>query len=175
MSSAHQQTDLEIVELMREERIEPCAFVLSVDENGKPSGMMAGWNMKCSYEPPMWAVAVSKNKYTHKLITQSGEFVIAVPDQTMEDSVRIFGTTHGDVVEKFDITKIRTLDPKIVRTPLLANAIANYECKVQGSYVAGHHTVFFGKVVAATLGNGTKQLFKNGRESGEHHFSVAGD
>ena len=31
---------------------ESCVFVLSVDKKGKPSGMIAAWNMKCSFDPP---------------------------------------------------------------------------------------------------------------------------
>ena len=50
---------------------ESCVFVISVDENSKPSGMIAGWNMKCSANPPLFAVSLSKKGYTHKLIRQS--------------------------------------------------------------------------------------------------------
>jgi len=47
---------------------ESCVFVLSIDENNKPSGMIAGWNMKCSSNPPLFAVALSKKGNTQKLI-----------------------------------------------------------------------------------------------------------
>ncbi len=53
---------------------ESCVFVISVDSEGKPSGMIAGRNMKCSKNPALFAVALSKKGYTHKLIKQSKEF-----------------------------------------------------------------------------------------------------
>ena len=34
---------------------ESCVFVLSVDDSYRPSGMIAGWNMKCSIDPPLFA------------------------------------------------------------------------------------------------------------------------
>ena len=74
---------------------ESCVFVISVDKNNKPSGMIAGWNMKCSAEPPLFAVSLSKGGYTHQLIQESREFVIAVPNKELEkelnDEINRFG------------------------------------------------------------------------------------
>ena len=71
---------------------ENCVFVISVDNKGKPNGMVAGWNMKCSVDPPLFAVALSKRGNTQKLIRESKEFVIAVPNKKLERAVEFFGS-----------------------------------------------------------------------------------
>ena len=71
--------ETDIVYAMRRSLIEPTVFVLSVDADGKPNGLAAGWNMKCSYDPPTLAVALSENNNTHQLILESKQFVVAVP------------------------------------------------------------------------------------------------
>ena len=80
---------------------ESCVFVISINSQGGASGMIAGWTMKCSVEPPLFAVALSKNGCTHKLIQESKEFVIAVPNKTLEKELLLFGENHGDKFDKF--------------------------------------------------------------------------
>lgn len=135
-----------------------CVFVISVDSRGKPSGMIAGWNMRCSADPPLFAVALWKKGYTHKLIRQSKEFVIAVPNKKLEKAVKFFGTRHGDKVDKFKRTKIETLPSKYLKSPLLKDATINLECKLQKEVDAGDHIIFIGKILAAYVNPNKKVL-----------------
>jgi len=135
-----------------------CVFVISVDKKGKPSGMVAGWSMRCALNPPLFAVALSKKGYTHKLIRQSKEFVIAVPNKKLEKAVEFFGTTHGNKVDKFRITGIKTLKAKYLKSPLLKNATINLECKLQKQVNAGDHIIFIGKILAAYFNPNKKIL-----------------
>ena len=41
-------------------------FVISVDKNKKPSGMICAWNMKASDVPAVLAVSLWKKGNTHK-------------------------------------------------------------------------------------------------------------
>src|SRR5277367_1249155 len=122
------QTD--IVQTMRRSLIEPTVFVLSVDANGKPNGMAAGWNMKCSYEPPTLAVALHDIKNTHKLILASKEFVVVVPSSELRDQLEYFGSISGADVDKFAESGIATLPGTVGKTPLLADARINFECRL---------------------------------------------
>ena len=108
---------------------ESCVFVLSIDENNKPSGMIAGWNMKCSSNPPLFAVALSKKGNTQKLIKQSKEFVVAVPNKSLEQPLLFFGSHHGNEVDKFKETNIETMKASKTKTPLLKDATINMECE----------------------------------------------
>jgi len=156
------------VEAFRKFRPEPCVFVISVDKNGKPSGMVASWQIRCSYEPPLFAVALSKRGHTHTLIRQSKEFVIAVPNKKMEKALVLFGSTSGRDVDKFKETGIATSKAAAVRTPLLKEATINFECVLEKEVDAGDHIIFIGKVVASHVNAG--KVLLNMRRVGDNHI-----
>ncbi|MFH0987065.1 MAG: flavin reductase family protein [Candidatus Micrarchaeota archaeon] len=148
---------------------ESCVFVISADKTGKPSGMIAGWNMKCSSEPPMFAVSLQKRGYTHKLIQQSGEFVIAVPNKKLEKEVIFFGTKHGNEVDKFKESKIAPAKAKFVKLPLIKDATVNFECKLEKEIDSGDHIIFIGKILASYI-NDSKILLNMGKTAGNRIF-----
>jgi len=149
---------------------EKCVFVISVDTKGKPSGMVAGWITRCSSEPPLLAVALWKGGYTHRLIRQSKEFVIAVPNKGLEKDLLLFGSTHGDKVDKFRETGIETIPAKHVRSPLLKKATANLECALVKEVDSGDHIIFIGKILAAHCNSGKKVLMNMGKKNGKRQF-----
>jgi len=145
-------------------RPEGCVFVISIDSDDKPSGMIAGWKMKCSEDPPLFAVSLSKEGYTHKLIRESREFVIAVPNNELEGDVRFFGENHGDEVDKFKETGIEIEKAKFVRSPLIKNASINIECKLIKEVDSGDHIIFIGEILACYINDGKKILFNLGKK-----------
>ncbi len=146
---------------------ESCAFVISTDIGGKPSGMIAGWTMKCSSEPPLYAVALSKRGYTQNLIRTSKEFVVAIPNKDLEEEVKLFGSTHGNIVDKFAESKIETFAAEFVKSPLIKDATVNMECKLFKEVDAGDHYIFIGEVVAGYVDNEKKMLFNLGKIDGK--------
>ncbi len=149
---------------------ESCVFVISVDKNGKPNGMIAGWNMKCSSEPPLFAVALSKKGYTHKLIRQSREFVIAVPNKELEKEIEFFGSTHGDEVDKFKETKIEIEKAKFIKSPLIKQATINFECKLEKEVDSGDHIIFIGRILTTYVNKDKKVLLNMKRVKGKRIF-----
>lgn len=149
---------------------ESCVFVISIDKDGRPSGMVAGWNTKCSSEPPMFAVALWKKGYTHKLIHESKEFVVAVPNQSLVEEAEYFGSHHGDKVNKFEKTKIAIEKAHFVRPPLIKNATINFECKLEKEVDSGDHIIFIGRVVAAHINNDKKVLLNMKNVDGKRVF-----
>lgn len=154
----------DLVRVMRRNLIEPTVFVLSVDNDGKPNGMAAGWNMKCSYEPPTLAVAVLGTNNTCKLIMESKQFVLAVPTPELRESLEYFGSVHGNVADKFKETGIKTIPGTKGKTPLLTDARINFECKLHSYAKPADHYIFFGTIEAAHYDQSKEQLFYVGRD-----------
>ncbi len=144
-------------------------FVLSVDGRGRPNGMIASMTTKCSNTPPMIAVAISNEGHTHKLIRQSKEFVIAVPNKALEKEVEYFGSTHSNEVDKFKETKLATVPAKHLKTPLIKDATVNFECKLISETPAGNHILFIGEVLASYV-NDKKVLLNFGKVDGKRKF-----
>jgi len=149
---------------------EVCSFIISVDKTGKPSGMVAGWNMKCSLNPPCFAVSISKSAYTYTLIQESKEFVVAVGNKKMEEAVLFFWENHGNKVDKFRKTGIKTRKSQFIQAPILEDASLNFECKLLKKIDVGDHTIFIGEVLCAYENNGEKVLIDMRRKNGARVF-----
>ncbi len=145
---------------------ESCVFVISVDGSGRASGMVAGWNMKCSTEPPLFAVSLSKKGYTHELIQQSKEFVVAVPNKELEKAVEFFGSARGDKIDKFAETGIEVRKSEYIKPPLIERATINLECKLEKEIDSGDHIIFIGRVVASYV-NKEKGILLNMKRDGD--------
>lgn len=149
---------------------ESVVFVITIDESGKPAGMVAGWNMKASVDPPMFAVPLSKKYNTHKLLRKSKEFVIAIANKSLENEVRFFGSTHGNEVDKFKETGILTEPAKHIRPPLISKASVNFECRLVSETDAGDHIIFLGEILASYTSANKKVLFNVKTVNGERVF-----
>lgn len=130
---------------------EQIVLVTSVDTMGKPNIITMGWSMFCSGSPPMVAISVGKTRYSHKLISQTKEFVYTFPGEDLEKEMLYCGTHSGRDVDKFKETGLTAMEAKFVKPPLIEECVANFECQVVGEYDAGDHTIFVGKIVAAWI------------------------
>lgn len=149
---------------------ESCVFVLALHPDGRPTGMAAGWSMKCSNDPAMYCAALWKGGYTHTLIRNNKEFVIAVPNKPLAGVLEYFGSTHGNETDKFRESGVATVPATRVKVPLLADATINLECRLHAEVETGNHYLFIGEVVAAHHNAGKKILLNMRRESGKRVF-----
>ena len=127
----------------------PVLLVTSVDGEGKPNIITIAWATPASVDPPVVAICVRKDRYSHKLISETGEFVINVPTKALVDKAAYCGTVSGANVDKFRETGLTASPAKTVKPPIIEECIAHIECRVEKSVDAGSHTVFFGRVLAA--------------------------
>ena len=123
-------------------------LVVARDADGKANLMPAGWGMICSGNPLMVCVGIGHERYTHKCIEETGEFVFAWAGEGQAELVSWSGSCSGADRDKFAEFDIPTTEPSVVNVPVLAEAASNLECKLHASYPAGDHTIFVGEVVA---------------------------
>lgn len=148
-------------EAIRRKYPEPVVLVVSCDSEGKPDVMPAGWSMVTSGIPPMLAVSIGHPRYTHKLIEETGEFVLVFPNEEMKSLINFTGSCSGRDVDKFAEYGIETLRSKYVKPPLIKDSVACFECKVKGKLVTGDHTIFAGEVLASHLSEKYKNRLYN--------------
>lgn len=128
---------------------EPVVLVTSIGD--RPNIISLGWSMNTSFTPPMMAISVGHTRYSHRLISQTGEFALAYPSEDMGKSVLYCGTHSGRDVDKFKETSLRSRPAKLIKPPLIEDAVANFECKVVSQMETGDHTIFVGKVLTAWI------------------------
>jgi flavin reductase (DIM6/NTAB) family NADH-FMN oxidoreductase RutF len=138
-------------EAIRRKYPEPVVLVISCDREGKPNVMPAGWSMVTSGNPPMFAISISHKAYTHKLIDETGEFVVIFPNEEMKGLIEYTGSCSGRDTDKFAGYNIETLKSKYIKSPLINDAVACFECKVTGKLLTGDHTIFAGEILQSYI------------------------
>ena len=133
-------------------------LVVSGNISKKVNIMVAEWVMRTSLEPPMMAVSVGFSRFTHQLLEEFDEFVLAYPTKSQEEIIKYCGSTSGRVIDKFSEIGIKTCTSEKVHLPLLEEARVNFECKTVGKFATGDHTIFVGEVTSAS-GNAESKAF----------------
>lgn len=123
----------------------------SVDKNGKPNIIALSWAMPASFDPPLVTISVGMQRYSHELIAGCEEFVVNIPPISILDKVHICGSRSGRTADKFMEAGLTSIASKKIRPPRIKECVAHIECKLVGKFQAGDHTIFVGKVVAASV------------------------
>ena len=110
--------------------------------------------MPISHSPPLITIGVSPRRYSHKLIEETREFVVNVPNQDLVEQTDFCGSASGRETDKFEETKLTPAPADKVKPPLIEECVSNLECKVVASYECGDHTLYVGEVVAAHVAEG---------------------
>ncbi len=121
------------------------------DSQGKHNPITLGWTMIVSHEPPMMAVAIGKTRYSLETFRHAGEFVIAFPSEHQQDEAMLFGTKSGRDMDKLAAAGSFIVPTRKIDSVLLADAVANFECKLVAELETGDHVVFVGEVVCSHL------------------------
>jgi len=127
----------------------PVALVTSISGDGKPNIITIDWITPISVRPPLLAVCIGKTRYSHRLIEETGEFVVNIPTQELIGKVEYCGSVSGRDVNKFEKIGLTPKPAKRVRPPIIDECIAHLECRVINQISTGDHSLFIGEVIAA--------------------------
>lgn len=126
----------------------PVVMVSSADENGKPNIITIAWTGTICSDPAMVSISVRKERYSHELISKSGEFVINLTTEDLAFATDYCGVKSGRDVDKFKEMNLTPEKADIVSAPLIAESPVNLECKVTKVVELGTHDMFMAEVVA---------------------------
>ncbi|HEX37393.1 MAG TPA: flavin reductase family protein [Candidatus Cloacimonetes bacterium] len=122
------------------------ALALSKSQEGPANIITLGWFMRTSIKPPMFAISVGLTRYSHELLAENRNFVLAIPSTNMAEITMKCGIHSGREINKIKAFKIKIRKGKLTDIPLLADAVANFECKTITQVRSGDHTIFVGEV-----------------------------
>lgn len=122
------------------------SLVVTNSPDRGPNLMTASWWMLAGYDPLRYQLAVSHKTYTHELIEENPEFVLAAPSTDMIDALTVAGSVSGRDVDKIDHLDLETVPGQSVDVPLLADAVGNIECSVMDSFEFENCSYYFGEV-----------------------------
>lgn len=108
--------------------------------------MAAGWHTYISIEPPIYGVAIGKERYTHSLVKESNSFAINfLPYEKAEIIMRV-GSISGREQNKFEALGLPFDEGITISAPILKDAYIAYECKVIDQNTYGDHDWIVGEI-----------------------------
>jgi flavin reductase (DIM6/NTAB) family NADH-FMN oxidoreductase RutF len=118
--------------------------------HAKANVMPVAYVVPLSFKPPLVGIAVHPSRHTHDMIRFSEEFAINVPGRSLIHHVQYLGSVSGQELDKFEVTKLPTFKARKVEAPLIEGCIGYIECGLEDALRVGDHTLFVGRVVAAS-------------------------
>jgi flavin reductase (DIM6/NTAB) family NADH-FMN oxidoreductase RutF len=110
--------------------IEPGPVVLvTTHDGGKDNVMTISWTMVLDFTP-RFAITTGFWNYSFTALTKTKECVIAIPTVDILDTVVGVGTCSGKDTDKFERFGLTRVNAKHIRAPLIAECVANIECRV---------------------------------------------
>lgn len=121
--------------------------LVSVAHNGMENVMAVGWHSYISYDPPMYGVAIGRERHTYQLIKQAGSFAVNFLPFEKARFIQEAGVFSGSNTNKFEQGRVSFEKGVITSAPILKDAYIAYECEVFDSQMYGDHDWFVGTIV----------------------------
>ena len=113
--------------------------------------MPAIWTTPLSRKPPLVGVVVQPSRHTHEMIRFAEQFALNFPGRDLMNHTHYFGAVSGRDVNKLDLSKLATFKAEKVDAPLIDGCVGYVECGLEDALRFGDHTLFVGRVVAASM------------------------
>jgi flavin reductase (DIM6/NTAB) family NADH-FMN oxidoreductase RutF len=154
--------------------IEPGPVVLlTTARKGRPNVMTMSWHMMMEFEPPLIGCVVSSANYSFRALRASGECVIAIPARKLAMKVVKVGNCSGRDTDKFRAFGLTAAPAASVAPPLIAECLANLECRVRDRTLVGKYNFFVLEVRKAWIDPKQKNA-KTIHHRGYGRFAVDG-
>ena len=106
------------------------------------------WTGIINSVPPRTYISIAKQRYSHDIVENSGEFVINLTNKDLAFATDYCGCTTGAKIDKFKEANLTKIKGDIVSCPMIAEAPVNLECKVFKVERLGSHDMYMADIVA---------------------------
>ncbi len=130
-------------------RTRPCMIITTLNPGGVPNAGTFG--AYTNVGPEEIAIAIGRTSHTYANIKRDGEFVINIPSvkhaQALEDCARRISADQDEIA----LAGLTAVPADTVKVPMIAECVANIECKFWKELEIGHHFLVVGKVLCGHL------------------------
>jgi len=118
---------------------------------GRPNIMTAAWAGTVNSEPPMISVSIRRSRYSHKLITETGEFVVNLVSKSLCKACDYCGVRSGEKEDKFKACSLTPVKAEgLEYAYAVKEAPVSISCKVKSVTELGSHDMFIGEIKSVT-------------------------
>ena len=127
--------------------LNPVPAVMVSCGSRKPNIITIAWTGIVNSNPPMTYISVRKERYSHNIIENTGEFVINLCSEELAFATDFCGVRSGRDTDKFKEMKLTPERAEIVRCPLIKESPVNIECRVREIIELGSHDMFIADIL----------------------------
>jgi flavin reductase (DIM6/NTAB) family NADH-FMN oxidoreductase RutF len=121
------------------------------DEEGRSCGMTATSMCSVSLLPPTMLVCINRSSKTHAALTEDGRFGVNLLSAKQVDVADHCSSPGAEKILREEWL-LAASQPPTARSPVLAEALAHFDCDVGRAYKESTHTIFIGEVRRVRLG-----------------------
>ena len=126
------------------------AVMVSVGDMENSNILTVAWTGILSSDPPRTYVSVRPSRYSHKIISERGEFVVNLTNEALARATDFVGIYTGAKVDKFKKCNLTKVKSEKVEAPTVAEAPIALECKVFDCIHSGTHDIFMADIVSVS-------------------------
>lgn len=144
----------------------PAVLVSCGDREGKINLMTAAWTGTVCSDPLMVYVSVRKERFSHHMIQETGEYVINLTTEELARATDFCGVRSGKDMDKFKEMHLTPAFGELQYAPMIVESPVSIECRVKNVMELGSHDMFVAEVTAVYVDerymdeNGTFHLEK---------------
>ncbi len=112
----------------------------------KPNIVTIAWTGTVNSDPPMCSISVRKERFSHDIIRDSGEFVINLCGQAQLKGLDFCGVKSGRETDKFAACGFTPVSVPGFTAPAIGECPLYLACRVISVQELGSHDMFLGKV-----------------------------
>jgi flavin reductase (DIM6/NTAB) family NADH-FMN oxidoreductase RutF len=117
----------------------------------KPNLITIAWVGSVCSDPVMLSISVRPERYSHQIITATGEFAVNLPSVKQARAVDWCGMVSGRTTDKFAGAKLSPAPGLMVACPIVGECPLSIECRVRERVALGSHTLFLAEVLAVQV------------------------
>src|SRR5467141_2969910 len=131
-------------------------IITALAPNGKPYGLNCNSFASVSLNPPLvlWSLGMFSQGLT--IFQNASHFAVNVLGASQQALAAKFAKSADDKFDGVEWT------PGLGNAPLLADSVANFQCRAANRYYGGDHIIFLGAVEAYTYNRREPLLFARG-------------
>lgn len=153
--------------------MEPGPVVLvTTAHKGRANVMTMSWHLVLDFTPLIGCI-IGPWDFSFTALRKTKECVLAIPTVDMARKVVEIGNCSGQEVDKFAAFKLTPLPAKKVAAPLVAECLANLECRVADTRMVNKYSMFILEVVQAWVDPDRKER-RTLHHNGDGTFVVDG-
>ncbi len=169
----------------------PAVMVTTIGNEGRPNILTISWTGIVCSEPPMLSISVRPERHSFKLLRETGEFVVNIPDRRIVKETDYCGVVSGRDCDKFHETGLTSGRSATIKAPIINECPINIECRVDREIELGSHNLFIAHITnvqisehlidgqgrlqvekAALVGYAHGNYYQLGKQLGHFGFSV---